>query len=354
MNLPRAASASRSLTLFNAAKHFGWPCEGSPRICELTVTYDCNARCLFCYNPDTVRAAARRMDLREVSRILYDSRQRLGCWAAFFTGGDATMHPDLPKFMALAKRIGYSCISVDTNGLRLSDPAYARRLVEAGANEFGLSLHGATPEVHDNLVGVPGAWKRCLKALENLKKYKVHIKINFAANRLNHRGLPRLVELMIRRYGEAHLCVVFPHYRGAMWENRRRLGLSYTDVVPSVREALEVYGRERTDIENRMLINFPPCVLPGYEDLLSDWSSCGGSEDYLFLPEGARGRVGDMMGNGRMKTPACSRCVYDGRCMGFELGYHAAYGSREFKPLLRMPRPVLSRAKLEGAVGLSW
>jgi len=34
-----------------AAKKFGWP-RTRPNICEMTINFECNSRCVFCYNPN--------------------------------------------------------------------------------------------------------------------------------------------------------------------------------------------------------------------------------------------------------------------------------------------------------------
>lgn len=340
---------SRSLTLYEAARHFGWPGLEDTRICELLITYACNAKCLFCYNPAALRAGTGGMTAQRAARILYEGHRGQGCRAAFFTGGDPTVHPRLAQFIALARKIGYGCVSLDSNGLRLADPDYAQELVSAGANEFGLSLHGSTAEIHDRLVGVEGAWRRCCRALENLKKFKVHIKINFAVTRLNYQDLPRLVELLMRRYGESHLCVMFTHFKGVLWDNRESLGVSYAEIVQPTLETLALYEKNGIGIENRMLIQYLPCVLPGYEDLISDWSSRGGERDSLFQPAGAGKPVCEMARERRMKLASCRECVYDPQCLGFERTYYDVYGGREFKPLPQIPRALAARAKFEGA-----
>ena len=42
----------KSLSPLAAAEKYGWPAS-RPKICELTVNFECNARCVFCYSPNS-------------------------------------------------------------------------------------------------------------------------------------------------------------------------------------------------------------------------------------------------------------------------------------------------------------
>jgi uncharacterized radical SAM superfamily Fe-S cluster-containing enzyme len=70
------------------------------------------------------------------------------------SGGEPTLRDDLPEIVEVARRIGYSFIQVNTNGLRLSsDKAYVRRLLETGLSSVFLQFDGFDDEIYHSLRG---------------------------------------------------------------------------------------------------------------------------------------------------------------------------------------------------------
>ena len=90
-------------------------------------TRGCNMRCHFCHNASlVVRAEEQRMYTNE--EILYFLRQRRGILdGVAITGGEPTLMPGLPKFMAEVRELGYK-IKLDTNGTR---PAVLREIIDS-------------------------------------------------------------------------------------------------------------------------------------------------------------------------------------------------------------------------------
>lgn len=104
-------------------------------------TQGCNFRCQFCYNPMLVRFAGKinhnipspkSEDQRGHTYIKEDDlfsflKKRLGKLdAVVITGGEPTIHADLPKFIKKIKSLGYK-IKLDTNG---AQPEILKKLVE--------------------------------------------------------------------------------------------------------------------------------------------------------------------------------------------------------------------------------
>jgi uncharacterized radical SAM superfamily Fe-S cluster-containing enzyme len=70
------------------------------------------------------------------------------------SGGEPTLRDDLPEIVKVARRIGYSFIQVNTNGLRLaSDRAYLRQLLDAGLSSVFLQFDGLDDEIYRSLRG---------------------------------------------------------------------------------------------------------------------------------------------------------------------------------------------------------
>ncbi|MHB0995670.1 MAG: radical SAM protein [Elusimicrobiales bacterium] len=312
-----------------------------PKNCEVILNYDCNAKCKFCYHPDSVLTKVEeRMPLAKAAEALYKGR-RENCWVAYLIGGEITMRPDLPKIVRLARGMGYPYVQVMSNGLKFADPAYARELVEAGANIFRVSVHGPDAKTHDSLVGVPGAFGKVMKAFENLTKLGAEISVNHALNKQNYKKLKPLLEIISGRFGIEDFNVIFPHYNGMMAERSAELGVSVTQAVPYVREALAYLKDSGAEIEDAVLVNFTPCNLPEAVHLMAEWERPTGAreDEPLFHIDGKEDRIHGLKERLCLKNKGCASCVYNKRCMGFEKWYSDLFGSREFRPVRKAAAP---------------
>ena len=89
-------------------------------------TSGCNFKCPYCHNPDLVTPGegAFIYDEDEVFRFL-EKRQGL-LDGVVITGGEPTLHTDLPSFCRRVKALGYP-VKLDTNGSR---PVVLKNLIE--------------------------------------------------------------------------------------------------------------------------------------------------------------------------------------------------------------------------------
>ena len=96
-------------------------------------TFGCNFRCPFCHNASLVLAdRADESVMPEEEFFTFLSRRRGMLEGVCITGGEPTLQPDLPAFIARIKDMGYA-VKLDTNGYR---PAVLRALVEAGLLDY--------------------------------------------------------------------------------------------------------------------------------------------------------------------------------------------------------------------------
>lgn len=96
-------------------------------------TFGCNFRCPFCHNASLVLSA--RADdsvMPEEEFFTFLARRKGMLEGVCVTGGEPTLQPDLPEFLARIKDMGYA-VKLDTNGYR---PAVLRRLTEAGLLDY--------------------------------------------------------------------------------------------------------------------------------------------------------------------------------------------------------------------------
>ena len=78
----------------------------------------CNNNCVFCMEEDR-EGRYENNSAMTAERVRWILEQSRGAEEVCFTSGEPTTRPELPDFVALAKRLGYRRISVMTNGRRL-------------------------------------------------------------------------------------------------------------------------------------------------------------------------------------------------------------------------------------------
>jgi GeoRSP system radical SAM/SPASM protein len=168
----------------------------------LSVTWSlslrCNFRCRHCYSrgdasPELAPAQWRRI----VDRLV-----AAGVLFASFGGGEPLLVEGLTDLVRYAAGRGLS-VSLNTNGWLL-DAAAAQALGEAGVTSVGVSLDGATAEVHDSFRDHPGSHVRALAALDHLRQAGVRATVSTVIHRGDRRSLPELLAL-VRTHGAAQL-----------------------------------------------------------------------------------------------------------------------------------------------------
>ena len=104
------------------------------KLCAIIWTIGCNFRCKFCYDPELVLPEKMR-EIKEVPRdyiFSYLKKRRNFLDAVEITGGEPTLHEDLPGFIEEIKEIGY-LVKLDTNG---ANPSMLRCLMDRGLVDY--------------------------------------------------------------------------------------------------------------------------------------------------------------------------------------------------------------------------
>lgn len=323
-----------------------WPIDRKPKVCEITVNYRCNLRCLFCYNPADFHASDRpEADMRTMARALRAGREG-GAWIASLIGGEPTLRRDLPELALLARRLGYSLVKVCTNSVNFSDRSLLPRLADAGVNMLDVSLHGPSAAVHDRLVGVKGAFDGVLRTVRAAQAAGIEVGLAQVVNRLNYRRFPEFFRLVFGELGISYYNIIYGHYAGLMAGNARLLRTRVSSAVPYVRRGLSLIADSGLPAFARMVVNFPPCLMPEYFNVMADWELPDGGEaqEEVMLPDGTVRRLQDMKAEGSEKTRGCRGCLLYDRCKGVEKSYLALYGGAEFRAIKELPRQALAAA----------
>jgi len=165
----------------------------APYKADVALTYGCNNGCAHCYNePHRFTMASLLLD--DWFRV-FDKLAAIGIPHIILTGGEPTLHPDLPAIIRHADELGL-IVGMNTNGRLLSHAPTMAALAEAGLNHVQITLETCRADVHDAMVGAPGAFAQTVRGIENALASGVHTITNSTLTRRNVQDAVAIVEFL--------------------------------------------------------------------------------------------------------------------------------------------------------------
>ena len=278
---------------------------------EMTVHFKCNLKCVHCMIEGTMDWLKPESVDRFEEILALNSQQ--GRWKGLIlTGSEVTLRDDLPDLARRARAGGFEHVRIQTHGVRLANEQYCRELVDAGVDEYFISVTAADAETHDAITAVPGSFEKTLRGLDNLEAFDDVVTLtNTVITQRSYRQLPDVVERLghLRRLARMD----FWNYWPMRETDDKDLIASHLDVLPYLRSAIakaRAYGRS---VEVK---NFPECLLGEDADALNN-DQPQLIIDPEFWPE--------FMRNGFHQCVHRSYCGAR-RCLGLNTAYVRKYG----------------------------
>lgn len=310
---------------------------------DLRIGTICNFNCVYCLVGHEKKSMRSLVELRrelEVARRRNITRVNL-------TGGEPTLHPKLFELMAAARSLGYTGITLVTNGATLSYEALVERVLDAGVDRFGFSIDAIDEETVDALVQRRGMLPAVLKGVRNIldaAAARPELRV-YGINVVSLANLDRLADTArwlgreIRARGlDFMLSFDFVIAEENAWTHREKLLPRMTEAMAAIVEALEVAREEGITATWR---NMPPCVVPErfHEQCLDDHIHIGRLYGADPTAPGATGQARgasyeeEAIDFYRVKRPSCRRCRYFKTCWGVHMSYVHHFGFEEFVPV---------------------
>jgi MoaA/NifB/PqqE/SkfB family radical SAM enzyme len=170
----------------------------------LQVVRHCNHFCGFCSNP-----TSSYVHDFESMKVLVDDLVARGYFGIILTGGEPTLHPELPKICRYARDNGLH-VRMITNGWRFSEWDFAQEMADAGLMHMHVSVYSIMPDVEERLRGLPKTLERAFAAIDNADKLGISVNINCVINKLNADHLDKNIEYFIENH---------PFIRHFVWNN---------------------------------------------------------------------------------------------------------------------------------------
>ena len=221
----------------------------------------CNIRCVFCYYQNNLNAPN-----RPVADIAEDLRHawRNGIREVDFSGGEPTVHKDLPVLISMAKDFGIERVCIISNGWCLAEKKYFESLKQAGLDEVLFSVQGADEASHDSLTATRGSFKRILEAMTIAGQLGITVRTNTVVNRINVVNLRRLGEILT---GFKPAQVNFITINDWCYAKNiiGNLMVSYVEMSPHLQQVCDFLGPLVPAVNVRYI---PLCFMQGYESFV--------------------------------------------------------------------------------------
>jgi MoaA/NifB/PqqE/SkfB family radical SAM enzyme len=274
----------------------------------LYVGYSCNNNCIFCSEADEYLEELKPKTFDQIKKEILEIKKEYD----FITlmGREPTLRKDIFDILNFAKKIGFKRIGLTSNGRMLSYPDFAKRVLDTGVGQVGISLSGATAEIHDKLTQVPGSFKQTVRGIYNISSFKkpeVSLLVNLTLTKMNYFEFRQMVDLVTGLgVKEINILFIAPLSKRS---RSKKIVMNMTKLGHYVFRNLKPYLK-REDLKF-LLVEFLPCSLPR------------GAKKYFFpcLERNPN----------KVKIPICKNCEYKDQCDGVLQDYINLYGTKEFK-----------------------
>lgn len=281
---------------------------------SMTMEFRCNLRCVHCMIEDTMHRLVPESADRFEELLAQNAKERR--WKGLIlTGSEITLRRDLPSLARRARAAGFEHVRIQTHGMHLAQQSYCDELIEAGVDEYFVSVAGPDAEAHDAITTVPGSFAKTLAGLENLDSRSEAVTLtNTVVTKRSFTLLPAVVDRLahLRRLVQMEFWVYWPMTES----DDKDLLASHAEIAPYLREAIE---RARALGRGVEVKNFPQCLLG------SDMAALMNTQPQLFIDPAF---WPEFMRNGFYQCVYRDRCAST-ECLGLSTAYIAKYGYDE-------------------------
>lgn len=292
---------------------------------DVILGYDCNLACDYC----TISPELRVRALRTPAVLAALQRGRAaGFDAVSYTGGEPTIRGDLVGLVAAARRLGFTDVKVQTNGLLLAHAPNLDRLVDAGLTRLHVSVHTHEAAAYERLVRREGTFAHLEAALGHAASRPLAFVVDLIVKDDTYARLPDAVRwLAARGVREVHLWYV--SLTDGNRENVESLP-RMADAVPSMLEAMRAGAALSVAVKS---LHVPRCLLGDQWRRAYD----PGADRVRVVSPDAEFDLKDSRLAGRVHVPACEGCAFRDVCPGVRPDYLERFGADEFRAVAVLP-----------------
>lgn len=233
----------------------------------------CNLKCKHCYI-NREQHGEQKLSIETIQAWLEVFARKNKTANVIFLGGEPTMHPDLPAAVKSAKKIGYSSITVDTNGYLFND--ILSKVAPHEIDYFSFSLDGATRKTNDMIRGHE-SYDKCIAGIRKAVQAGFSTSLIYTVSTLNIHELDKM-PLLLKDLGVNRFFIQVIGLRGeSVKTGQEKLQVSrsqWLKIIPDVAQKIAGLG---------ITVSYPKVFLSSDEIF-----ECAGivAENYFIFPNG--------------------------------------------------------------------
>ncbi len=164
---------------------------------SIELTYRCNERCTHCYIDEFKDDPQKILSLKDWFDILHKLREA-GTLYIVLMGGEPLLSPYFFDVSQKATELGFF-VSTISNGLKITDQEYAKRMVQSGLKNVTFSLYSLNPSIHDKITQVKGSHQKLMHAIDLCLAEGLNVTLNNLLTKENIHDVFELYEWSVSR-----------------------------------------------------------------------------------------------------------------------------------------------------------
>lgn len=231
----------------------------------------CNLKCRHCYiNPEQHGTKIlSESEIYEWLKFFSDKNKEAN---VIFLGGEPTLNPNLAYGVKKAKDLGYSSITIDTNGYLFND--ILNRIKPSEVDFISFSLDGASPETNDPIRG-KGVFDTCTKGIKKAVEKGFTSSLIYTVSADNIHELENMYDL-VKDLGISRFFIQVIGIRGSADERGSSLQLTkelWENTVPDIADKIAR--------DHKIIVTYPKVFLNEGEKF-----ECAGivADNYFLFP----------------------------------------------------------------------
>jgi radical SAM protein with 4Fe4S-binding SPASM domain len=175
-----------------------------PFVVMFELTYNCNEKCIHCFNPGAARNLSEKstrndrdeINLTHYEKLLNELRE-LGVAKIILTGGDPFVKKDIWKLIDLIYQKDFA-FDIYTNGLAILGKV--DKIAKFYPRSIGLSIYSADEKIHDTITQVKGSLSKSLMVAKDALIFGIPLYFKCPIMNTNAKSYYSVVELA-KEYG---------------------------------------------------------------------------------------------------------------------------------------------------------
>lgn len=299
----------------------------------LAANYHCNENCRFCPCSKQEKAEKMITPLAELKTAV-DFFAGSGIREVTVSGGEPTLHPDLPELARYIQKKGLR-VTLLSNGERFSEDGFLQTFLNSIDKEnlrIITTLHGTTPEDHEEANQTAGSFQRTIHGLQKLTWAGIRITIKHCITKENYQKLAVFYTDCCNFFPETvdiQLCGI--DYCGIPKERLEQEMLAFPVLRPYLEELFDLHiARMETGSRRRLYcINIPLCACDVYY-----WRFFPARTKKMYgsYKDPRREHPDNVPDNVGIRLENCGDCKAASRCGGTYFTAFDAFGSKIIRP----------------------